>query len=199
MTSHKLLSIAIILTLLFSYSCSSNVKNGKLADGSAIAGNIEKDTLFDGFYTGLEEMCSTDSTGKKDCYNDPSSPERKWYHLGNLLVKGDSVFLDQSPVSIGSKKDTLWSASDGGFYYYSGILVRNDTGVVFNLKELFCDYCGTDVKIGPDGTTEPIQRTKQLVGRITDKGLVIDGYLYARTTMDESLNNEYDRSAAPLH
>jgi hypothetical protein len=151
----------------------------------------QKDTSLNGLYAGLEEMCWTDSTGKKDCYIDPARPKRKWYHLGYLKIKGDSAFLDQNPVNIGSKKDTLWSSSDGAFYYYSGTIQKNDTTVLFNLKELFCDYCGIPVKIKPDGTQEVSKRTKQLKGRLTDKGIVIDGYLYVRTTEKESLTSEH--------
>jgi hypothetical protein len=56
---------------------------------------------------------------------------------------------------------------------------------------LFCDYCGIPVKIKPDGTQEVSKRTKQLKGRLTDKGIVIDGYLYVRTTEKESLTSEH--------
>ena len=189
MTIFKTILTVYILLLT---SCLTKADTSKSGAPSKLAVTTQqKDTSLNGMYVGLEEMCWTDSTGKKNCYTDPARPKRKWYHLGYLKIKGDSAFLDQNPVNIGTKKDTLWSASDGAFYYYSGIIQMSDTTISFNLKELFCDYCGVPVKIKPDGSKEVIKRTKQLKGRLTDKGIVIDGYLYARTTEKESLTSEY--------
>jgi hypothetical protein len=114
-----------ILTFIAYYFCSVTYGQGKL----------------DATYVGLEEMCYTDSTGIKDCYTDPSNPKWKWYHLSFLKLKGDSVFMQQNPIAI-HKKDTTFSASDGGFYYYSGTFSSSDTALVINLKEISCDYCG---------------------------------------------------------
>ena len=72
-------------------------------------------TSLNGIYKGLEEICCTDSTGRKECFIDPANPESKWYHLGILKINGDSTYLDQNPVLI-HNRDTSYSASDGGFY-----------------------------------------------------------------------------------
>jgi hypothetical protein len=182
---------AYILTLIFFTSCLTKADTSVFDIPLKVeATSQQKDTSLNGLYTGLEEMCWIDSTGKKDCYGDPANPKWKWYHLGYLKIKGDSVFLDQNPISI-YKKDTSYSASDGAFFYYSGTLQKNDTTVVFNLNELFCDYCGVPVRVKPDGTQEVIKRTKQLRGRMNDKGIFIDGYLYARTFKRESLISEH--------
>lgn len=198
MTNLKLISTAFILTLLFDYSCSSKSDNSKLVDTVKSTNSVQTDASLNGLYVGLEEMCYMDSTGKKDCYGDPAKPKWKWYHLGYLKIKGDSVFLDQNPISI-YKKDTSFSASDGAFYYYSGTFQKSDTTVLFNLKELFCDYCGVPVKTNTDGTQEVIKRTKQLKGRSTDKGFIIDGFLYARTTIEESLISEHPEPYLKSH
>jgi len=182
----RILSTVLLLTLVFCYSCSSHVENQQQADSQANVDITGKNIVLDGFYTGLEEMCSMDSTGRKECYTDPARPERKWYHVGMLLIRGDSVFLDQRPISIGNENDTAWSASDGGFYFYSGTFVRTDTGVVFNLKEISCDYCATAVKMRRDGTTEPVENTRQLAGRIIEKGFIIKGYHYVRTKQEDA-------------
>jgi hypothetical protein len=192
MTNWKTTMTAYILTIILLASCLAKTNTPKLSDPSKLTANtLRKDTSLNGMYVGLEEMCWTDSTGKKDCYSDPARPKRKWYHLGYLKIKGDSAFLDQNPVNIGIKKDTLWSASDGAFYYYSGTVQKSDTTISINLKELFCDYCGVPVKIKPDGSKEVIKRTKQLKGRLSDKGIIIDGYLYALTIEKESLTSEH--------
>jgi hypothetical protein len=183
MATFKHISPALILALLFDCSCSTKADNSKQVDNIKVADIIQKDTLFNGLYAGLEYMGIT---------TDPVYPGKKFnsYHLGYLKIKGDSAFLDQSPIFV-YKRDTSYSASDGGFYYYSGTLQKNDTTVLFNLNELFCDYCGTLVKTNPNGTHEVIKRKKQLKGRLTDKGFIIDGYLYARTTKKEDLLSEH--------
>jgi hypothetical protein len=134
----KFIKALFIFTTFYIVACSTKYEDSK----QTIA--ILKDTSshkFDGLYVGLEEMCWTDSAGKKECYIDPANSKRKWYHLTYIKIKGDSAFVDQNPVSI-YKKDTGFSASDGAFYYYSGLFKTKDTTIIFNLTELFCDYCG---------------------------------------------------------
>ena len=183
MTSFKLISIFFILTLLLDYSCSPKADNTKSVDSANSVNIIHKDTSLNGLYSGLEYMGIT---------TDPVYPgkEFKSYHLGFLKIKGDSVFLDQSPIFV-YKNDTSYSASDGGFYYYSGTFQKSDTTILLDLKELFCDYCGIPVKINSDGTQEVIKRTKQLKGLLTNKGFIIAGYLYERTTKKEDLISEH--------
>ncbi|SFE63595.1 hypothetical protein SAMN05518672_108189 [Chitinophaga sp. CF118] len=60
-------------------------------------------TSLNGFYIGLEEMCSTDSAGLKECYTDAGHPERKWYHLTQMTIHGDSIFWSQSLISVYKK------------------------------------------------------------------------------------------------
>ena len=70
---------------------------------------------FSGYYIGLERMCSKNEKGKKECYD----PPKKWYHLNHLSIDKDSVFLYQEPVIL-KNRDTLYSASDGAFFYFAG-------------------------------------------------------------------------------
>lgn len=73
-------------------------------------------------------------------YGDPAKPQYKWYHLSELTCKDDSVFLEQSPVAI-FRKDTIFSASDGGFYSYAGT-IRTFKGSTFtDMNLITCDYC----------------------------------------------------------
>ena len=62
-------------------------------------------------------MCWTNQNGKIECYDSP----RKWYHLNKILIDKDSIFLYKLPVMI-DKRDTIYSASDGAFYYYFGVI-----------------------------------------------------------------------------
>ena len=73
-------------------------------------------------------------------YGDPANPQYKWYHLSELTIRGDSVFLEQSPVTF-FKKDTIFSASDGGFYYYRGTLETYKGKTVALMTLTNCDYC----------------------------------------------------------
>ena len=84
-----------------------------------------------GTFIGLEKI-------KK--YVDAANPKRIWYHLSVLTFKGDSAFLEQSPVAI-YKTDTIFSASDGGFYSYSGTIEKYQGKIFADLKLKSCDYC----------------------------------------------------------
>ena len=84
-----------------------------------------------GTFVGLEEMRN---------YADPSNPKYKWYHLSILTFKSDSVFLEQSPVAI-YKSDTIFSASDGGFYSYAGTFGQFKGKTIAALDLRSCDYC----------------------------------------------------------
>lgn len=84
-----------------------------------------------GTFIGLEPMKN---------YSDSSKPNHKWYHLSILTFQGDSVFLEQSPVAI-YKRDTVYSASDGGFYYYAGIIEKYQGKTIADFTLKYCDYC----------------------------------------------------------
>lgn len=84
-----------------------------------------------GTFIGLEEMKN---------YSDPTAPKFKWFHLSTITFKGDSVFLEQSPIAI-YKTDTIFSASDGGFYSYAGTIGKYEGKPFLDLKLKSCDYC----------------------------------------------------------
>jgi len=145
---------------------------------------------IDSIYIGFQEICWTNDRGKKECFPYyPKRPKRKWYHETIIAFSGDSVFVKQSPVSI-SKKDTLYSASDGGFYYYIGTVVKNNENVVIiNLTETYCDYCGILMKKQEDGTykVSDVKRTKTFVATITAVGLTINNQKFRKIGNGEIL------------
>jgi hypothetical protein len=140
-------------------------------------------SYLDGIYIGFEEMCRTLENGKKECYTDPSQPRRKWFRLTHLKITGDSAFADQSPVSI-HKKDTLYSSSDGGFYYYTGIVIRKEATIFIDLKFDKCDYCAMPVEANTENKTFPW--TKSYSCTLTDQGLLINGIIFLKTSGQES-------------
>jgi hypothetical protein len=143
---------------------------------------------LDGIYLGLEPMCWTLKSGKKDCYTDPLSPKRKWYHLTYLKIQGDTIFADQSPVHI-YKKDTLYSSSDGAFFYYHGHVDQNDTTADIKMQLIFCDYCGMPEEGSPNAYLFP--STKNYFAKIIDQGILINEYLFIKTDKKEKLINEH--------
>jgi hypothetical protein len=179
------------MILILSNSCQTKTDNSLSANNSKTSSIVKKDTSLNGSYVGLQEHCRTDSFGKKDCYSDPGNPERKWYHYSYLKVKGDSVFLDQSPISIGRKNDTLWSASDGAFYYYHGTISKNDTAAKMDLNLISCDYCAIPTKDNPRAYLFPFR--KLLHVKITKAGLLINGYLFTKSNRREKLISESRR------
>ena len=65
---------------------------------------------------------------------------KKWYHLNHLLIQNDTIFLYKEPIRL-IHGDTLYSASDGAFYYYSGNLIRKNKSTRAILILTNCDYC----------------------------------------------------------
>jgi hypothetical protein len=65
---------------------------------------------------------------------------KKWYHLNHLLIQNDTIFLYKEPIRL-IHGDTLYSASDGAFYYYSGNLIRKNKSTRARLILTNCDYC----------------------------------------------------------
>lgn len=92
-----------------------------------VFGQLKPKVIFVGLVP-MTDCCSTDK------------PKYKWYHLSELTFIGDSVYLEQSPIAI-FKKDTLFSASDGGFYSYAGKLRKYKGQTFADLTLVSCDYC----------------------------------------------------------
>lgn len=143
---------------------------------------------IDGVYVGLERICWTDSAGKKGCLIDDAHPSRKWYHLSYLKIKGNKVFMDQDPVAI-DKKDTIYSASDGAFYYYTGKIDIHNTAVAINLTQQSCDYCAETIKTDHDKAKikKPV---KYFSGQLKNKGLMLNGIFFRKMAADKMLESE---------
>lgn len=107
-----------------------------------------------GTFIGLEAMKG---------YGDPAKPNYKWYHLSILEFRGDSIFLDQSPIAI-YKKDTIFSASDGGFYTYAGTILKYKGKTFADLKLVNCDYCPMQyIKFTPPRIVKDFDTTQNIV------------------------------------
>lgn len=153
---------------------------------------------LDGIYIGLQAMCWTDSAGKKDCYKDPTKPQYKWYHATKIKIKGDTVFVDQNPICI-YKKDTLYSASDGAFFYYIGSITQQaDSSISLHLTELYCDYCGEILEKQQDGTYKKVLHTREWKGKLSAGRLFINSMLFRKIEVASPLLSErYFRTNQP--
>lgn len=100
----------------------------------------------------------------------------KWFHLTRLTIKNDSVWVEQDPVYI-HKRDTIWSASDGAFYYFEGTIKTNGKQITMDLNMTNCDYCG----IPEDSVKQAHFFHKIWNGQMTNNGIVMDSSFYNRT------------------
>ena len=100
-------------------------------------------------------------------YSDSTKPLYKWYHLSELTFKRDSVYLKKSPIAI-YKKDTVFSVSDGGFYYYAGT-IKNYKGQTFaDLILVSCKYCPNQfIKFIPPKLVRDIDTTQTSIADTT--------------------------------
>lgn len=121
--------------------------------------------LNNGVYQGLERMAGYD-------------PPRKWFHLNTAYVRHDTLFLYKEPIMI-RKKDTIHSASDGGFYYYFGSLHLQDTTLSVRLAKTNCDYCARRFRVDTaTGFQYPIIDTTEYKIRKTANGFSMNGIQY---------------------
>jgi hypothetical protein len=104
---------------------------------------------------------------------------RKWYHLTLILIQEDSIFMNQVPISV-KRKDTFYSASDGGFYNYAGKIRKENKDYIAELKMIDCDYCPKPVKFDSVSKqyVEIPSPHKILNIKVVGKGLLINNNLY---------------------
>ncbi len=134
---------------------------------------------YDGNYEGMERMSWVNENGKTEYYD----PPRKWYHLNQLTIKNDSVYLYRCPVIL-KKRDTLHSASDGAFYYHYGKVLRTDSGYMVNFYKKDCDYCAIKKKKDPvTGELVLVNKLETYKIEFIKGGLEINGVKYGRKLM----------------
>lgn len=75
-------------------------------------------------------------------------PGQKWFQQNRLVIKSDQVWLSQSSFYIDRNGREFSSASDGGFFYWSGRIVNCDGMLVIRLKLVNADYVLFDERPG---------------------------------------------------
>jgi len=83
-----------------------------------------------------------DSLGSIDFYTKEKWPVEKWYYKVGVTIKDSLITIEKSPVVIDSTGQLGYSASDGGFLYYAGKLVKCGNNYIANIRLFDCDYIG---------------------------------------------------------
>jgi len=90
--------------------------------------SLASSSIPDGTYSGQNP---TDNFGE---------PGQKWFQQNQLIIKSDQVWLSQDPFYIDKNGRRYSSASDGGFFYWSGRIVNRDGKLVIRMKLINADY-----------------------------------------------------------
>ncbi len=133
------------------------------------------------YYRGLERICWENSRGTVECYDAP----RKWYHENTILIEKDSIFIYKRPLRI-VKGKKLYSASDGAFYYYYGVISNIDTPMVAYLTSYNCDYCARQVRFDTlTGYQYPEPSFQTFKIKLTDNSIQIGKTIYNKLSLEK--------------
>ncbi len=130
-------------------------------------------------YKGLERICWINESGELECYDAP----KKWYYESSLLIDKDSFFIYKVPVQIVGKKK-IYSAADGGFYYYFGKTQQTDTGTIVKLIMNNCDYCAHSIEVDTvTGFMFPVAKVESYKVTAIPNGVRLGNVSYYRNTV----------------
>jgi len=115
--------VKVSIFICITTACQSVDKNEKVPQ-------LKRISVPTGIYVGLEEMEGFPAEKSGD----------KWYHENYVYIRPDSLFLEGNPIIISSKGDKSYSASDGGFYSYSGRIDTTKGKFVAKLLMFAHDY-----------------------------------------------------------
>jgi hypothetical protein len=130
-------------------------------------GFISKAQNLDGVYVALEfNGLKIDSTGNVHFHMVESFPKEKWFHEMRVTIKGRNVTIEKYPVFFDSLLNKKYSASDGGFLTYSGVLVKSGQVYSTSVNLVECDYIGFSPFVPPiifkDEEVDSIQMTNDI-------------------------------------
>jgi hypothetical protein len=135
---------------------------------------------LNGYYLGKEklEMWVDYGSDKR------SKKIKKWFHLNHLLIDGDSIYIYKEPVRI-IHGDTLYSASDGAFYYYLGKINYNESEIISEISLTNCDYC-----IWPLSIETPYSKNPDFITTQIYKILPRHNFLYINNVKYKLIKNK---------
>jgi hypothetical protein len=136
---------------------------------SAFAANPAQTRLFtDGTYLGMEPMVNLS----------PDEPKARWFHENTLVIRGDTVTLNKSPVWF-KDGEKFFSASDGGFYTYRGTLSFVDGQWRVTLLLTDSDYVG--VRVNRNRKPLPPKPQRSIITRTKDGSLLVGEVTYRKS------------------
>ncbi|OGX82203.1 hypothetical protein [Hymenobacter coccineus] len=105
------------------------------------------------------------------------NPGDKWYHENIVYIRPDSLFLEGNPVVVHRNGDKGYSASDGGFYSYSGRIDTAGGGLTAQLRMFSHDYIGLPVLVKDTVAAKTLS-----LDELLKRGLaVLDSSMYNKT------------------
>ena len=120
-----------------------------------------------GRYVGLAEMKGFPA----------EKPGDRWYHENIVYIRPDSLFLEGNPVVVHRNGEKTYSASDGGFYSYSGRIDTSGGQLTAHLRLLSHDYIGLPVFIKDTVAAKTLS-----LDELVKRGLAVrDSSIYKRT------------------
>jgi hypothetical protein len=130
-------------------------------------GVMSRGQNLDGAYVALElNSLAIDSTGNVTFYMDESFPKEKWFHEIQVTIKGRNITIEKYPVVFDSLMHKAYSASDGGFLTYRGVLVKFDSLWITSVNLVECDYIGFSPFVPPiiikDIVADSVQLEKKI-------------------------------------
>jgi hypothetical protein len=144
-----------------------------------------------GIYVGLEEIRGFPA----------EKPGDRWYHENYVYIRPDSLFLEGNPVVISKNGEKGYSASDGGFYSYSG---RIDTaGGKFIAKMLMFshDYMAEPIVFKDAAATKSNLSMDELIARglaFRDSSFYKKTYAIIPTNTGFDMDGVHYKPTAPL-
>lgn len=171
---------ALVLCSCDSGATQESVSSSLDVDNPVVNTIQEQVSPIDGYFIGVEEMCVTDENGKKHCYGETEDGQSKWYRRRAVTIKGGSVHVVDSPIRI-IGQDTLYSASDGGFYYYSGTFIQTDSVYIAEVTLYETLYALPEKVRNPETGEEEEVLTKVWQIKQSGNDLLINGLLYKRS------------------
>lgn len=138
-----------------------------------------------GTYTTMEEMCWVNSAGARKCYG----PPKTWFHEKTLVIKQDSLYIRSVPVVM-ENGEKLYSASDGGFMYYTGTVHCDKKGLIARYAIRRCEYCGLKTRKDPaTGWVSPVMDIDTVPLVIRSKGLRLGDESYELISTDTAIDS----------
>jgi hypothetical protein len=112
-----------------------------------------------GNYFALElNSLSIDTSGDVYFYMHEVFPKERWLYEVNIVIKDTTITIDKYPVYFDSLNKKWYSASDGGFLTYKGVLTRFNDLYIAKTKLIDCDYIGLSIYKPPKNQDDTMKQ-----------------------------------------